>query len=407
MPRSPSDGAHTRSASEIDYPAPLAGQQAWARSGRDRRVRDSGPPNGVERRVSDRRSADRRRGADRRKTVRRSDGIARQSGLGMRSAVRTPLPTPRVASREHGPLTTKHQRTPKVLRALLVTAIAVGCLLAATLENAKAATGGAVTKTANGVTATVTYTRSSASGLVSYAPLRLTIRARGRTTARRLPITGDAKGAYNVRPGLTIRDVTGDGTPDVIVDVFSGGAHCCSVSAIARSTPKSWSKPLVHNWRDHGYRLIDAGGSATPEFVSDDARFTGAYAAYAITASPIQILSLEGGRMADVTRQFPDDIRTDVTQWQTRWQEVGKEKEEAVRKDGGRQAAAAWIADLLLLGDTDAAKAVYATASARGDFSNFPAGPGVTFGSQFGHDLKAWGYLTDPAVIGLTDGPAD
>jgi len=68
--------------------------------------------------------------------------------------------------------------------------------------------------------------------------------------------------------------------------------------------------------------------------------------------------------------------------------------------EGGRAAAAAWIADLVLLGDEDAAKAVYAAAEKRGDFGNFAG-----FGGQLGHDLKAWGYLTDPSVIGLTDAP--
>jgi hypothetical protein len=40
---------------------------------------------------------------------------------------------PRVASREYGPPTAARARTPKLLRALLITLVAVACLLAATL----------------------------------------------------------------------------------------------------------------------------------------------------------------------------------------------------------------------------------------------------------------------------------
>lgn len=352
--------------------------------------------------------ADRRRGAERRRAVRRADGSKGQTSVGLRSSLRTdPRPAPRVASRENGPLRPRTARTPKVLRILFVTAVAVGCLLAATLQEAKAATTpkpktGVVTKTAAGVTATVSYVRrgSLASGGPTYSSLLLTVRAKGRTTLRRLKLTGEGKTAYLTRPQLTVSEVTGDGVPDVIVDIFTGGAHCCSVSTIVRSTPKSWGRPLVHNWADHAYKLQDAGGSATPEFITDDARFTGAYSSYAASAAPIRIFSLEGGTLTAVTTQFPDWIRKDITTWQTGWQDATKLDDPEAVHEAGRSAAAAWIADLVLLQDYDGAKAVYAAAQSRGDFTLYTG-----FGGQFGHDLKAWGYLSDPSLIGLTDTP--
>lgn len=370
-------------------------------------MRDVGPPQGVvDRRQRDRRVADRRRGAERRQGVRRADGSRRAPGLGMRSSLRRePLPLPRVASREYGPLNQRAARAPKILRALLVAAVAIASLLAATLEEAKSATvsakTGVVVKRGDGVTATVSYTRTGGgSSIVRYSQLRLTVRASGRTTLRRLLLKGKGGTAYLTRPRVTVREITGDGVPDVIIDVFTGGAHCCSISTIVRSTPKSWGSPRVHDWADHSYQLKDAGGSTTPEFITDDPRFTGAYAAYAVSASPIRIFSMEGGQLKVVTTQFPDWIRQDVTQWEQRWQEIGKETDPEIVAQGGRAAVAAWVADLVLLQQFDAAKAVLAAAQARGDFKDAPG-----FGGQLGHDLKAWGYLTDPAVIGLTDAP--
>lgn len=369
-------------------------------------MRDNDPPNGIERRQHERRLADRRRGAERRRIVRRADGSARPSGVGMRSfsPERKALPQ---QFRAYGPVNEGGARTPKILRVLLVAGVAIGCLLAATLENAKAATTpkpktGVVTKTADGTTATLAYVRSgsSATGGPVYGQLRLTVRAAGRTTLRRLAITGKGGAGYLARPQLTLSDLTGDGVDDVIVDIFTGGAHCCSVSTIVRSTPKSWGRPLVHDWRDNGYQLKDAGGSSTPELIADDSRFTGAYTAYAGSAEPIRIFSLEGGLLKVVTTQFPDWIRQDVTQQETQWQESGKLDDPQAVADAGRAAAAAWIADLVLLGDYDAAKAVFAASQARGDLKGNEG-----FGGQLGHDLKAWGYLTDPAVIGLTDAP--
>lgn len=327
----------------------------------------------------------------------------------MRSSLRRePLPLPRVASREYGPLNERTARAPKILRALLIAAVAIASLMAATLEEAKSATiaaaagkAGVVTKTAGGVTATVAYVRQGRPSTgANYSQLRLTVRAPGRTTLRRLALRGKGGTAFLTRPQLTVRDVTGDGVGDVIVDVFTGGAHCCSVSTIVRSTPKSWGSPLVHDWADHSYELKDLGGSSTPEFVTDDPRFTGAYAAYAVSASPIRIYSMEGGQLKVVTTQFPDWIRQDLKQWEQRWQDIAKDNDADIVAQGGRAAVAAWVADLALLQQFDAAKAVLAAAQARGDFNDFPG-----FGGQLGHDLKAWGYLADPAVIGLTDAP--
>jgi hypothetical protein len=323
----------------------------------------------------------------------------------MRSAIRSnPQRLPRVASREHGPLVQRGARTPKILRALLVAAVAAASLLAATLQDAHGAAAprtGVVTATTDGVTATVTYVRRRTNtSRRTYAQLRLTIQASGRTTLRRLRLTGLGATAELVRPQLTVREITGDGVPDVIVDIFTGGAHCCSVSTIVQSTPKSWGFPIVHNWADHGYRLDDAGGTPTPEFVADDARFTGAYSSYAGSAAPIRLYSMEGGTLHVVTTQFPDWIRRDITQWERRWQDVDENPDPAVAQDAGRGAAAAWIADLVMLAQFDAAKAVLAAATARGDLDDQPA-----FAGQLGHDLKTWQHLTNPAAAGLTDAP--
>ncbi len=411
LPRSPSDGAHTRSAARIDFSAHVPGRRTGPRSGRDRRVRDVGPPNGIERRSRERRISDRRRGAERRRTTRRQDGTLGGALADRRGGtlIRPTHSRSRYARLlQYGPVHTRRARTPRILRALLITAVAIGCLLAATLEDSKAATvvagkRGVVVKSSGAVRATLAYVRdgNAAKGEPpTYRSLRLTVRAAGRTTLRRLPITGRGATGMLTRPQVTVRDVTGDGVPDVIVDIFTGGAHCCSISTIVRSTPKSWNRSLItKDWADHGYRLVDTGGSSTPEFLTDDPRFTNLYASYAASANPIRIYSAEGGQLRDVTTQFPDWIRSDVTRWEKVWNDAAKESDPQIVADLRTSSAAAWIADLALLGEYDAAKAVFAAAQARGDFTV------PNFGGQLGHDLRRFGYVSDPALIGLTDAP--
>lgn len=411
MPRSPAEGAATRSVADLEVGLRRATRDRRVRSGQDRRQRDIGPPNGIERRSFDRRSHDRRvpGGQDRRRGERRGTEN-RRAAADHRVALARRKQAARVASRSYDPQTFQSTRTPRLLRVVVITIVAVACLLAATLTEranaaapAKKATPGVVKASAGKVSATLSYQRRTTSGKMKvYGKLRLTVRSAGRTTLKSVQLRGEAKESWLTRPSLTLADVNGDGAVDAIVQTFTGGAHCCSVSAIAPSTPSGWSKPFTRNWADFGYELKNLDDTPQLEFKASDARFTAAYGPYAATRVPIQIFRVEGTSFVDVTRQFPDWIKQDRDERAKDWQDSASFEADA-RGLAGRNAAAAWIADLLLLGDTAGAKAVVDASSARGDFAG---DEGKWFPGQLGHDLKAWGYLTDPTSIGLTDTPA-
>ena len=114
----------------------------------------------------------------------------------------------------------------------------------------------------------------------------------------------------------------------------------------------------------------------------------------------MRCLSGTGTSLNVVTTQFPDWIRQDIVQQQSQWNDAGKLDDAEARVEAGRAAAAAWIADLVMLGDFEGAKAVFNASQTRGDLKGDEG-----FGGQLGHDLKTWGYLSDPAVIGLSDAP--
>jgi hypothetical protein len=123
----------------------------------------------------------------------------------------------------------------------------------------------------------------------------------------RIPI--GALGAHG--PSLGVRDLDGDGRPEVRVAFYTGGAHCCQLLAVffpARGGYRS----RVENFRDPGYRLRDVGGDARPEFVSADARFAYAFSSFAASGFPPRILAFRRGRFVDVTRAFPGRIRRDA-----------------------------------------------------------------------------------------------
>ena len=86
-----------------------------------------------------------------------------------------------------------------------------------------------------------------------------------------------------------MRDLDGDHEPEVVLDLFWGGAHCCWWTRVYRlDRARGTYVPLNHWWGDAKARsrLRDLDHDGVPEFVAADDRFT--ELSY-FSADPIQI----------------------------------------------------------------------------------------------------------------------
>jgi hypothetical protein len=144
---------------------------------------------------------------------------------------------------------------------------------------------------------------------------------------------------------IKARDLDADGEPEVLVDFYTGGAHCCFFSRIYRFEGSTYI-PLRHLWGDLGYGLHDLDGDGTPELQSADDRFAYAFTAYAASAFPIQIWEYDGGRLVDVTRRYSTLIRRDAARL---WRDSLRQRKDR-SFDDVRGILAAWAADEYLLG---------------------------------------------------------
>lgn len=189
-----------------------------------------------------------------------------------------------------------------------------------------------------------------------YRHLHLTVQLDGQTVFDRAAKTRDCQEPYCMPgggiqgPSVHVANLDGDGPPDAILDLFTGGAHCCVESEIvALSDAGAGITRAVHNWGDPGYHLADLDGDGVDEFVTADDRFAYAFAAYAFSALPIQILSFRGQDFTDVTSDHPGRVRTDARRlrrgyWRTRTDEYPQ------------GVIAAWAADQYWLGHRAAAR---------------------------------------------------
>lgn len=156
---------------------------------------------------------------------------------------------------------------------------------------------------------------------------------------------GDSQwGVFGDRP-LAIRDLDGDGEPEVLLTLFSGGAHCCARSVVAFWQQTSGTYRLAtQDWADAFPRLRDLDVDGQVEFVAWDARWAYWGGSYADSGFPIRIFTFRAGAFVDTTREHPRHVRDDMRRHWTRSRQLDRQGR------GVRGALGAYLADAYLLG---------------------------------------------------------
>ena len=224
------------------------------------------------------------------------------------------------------------------MRLLLAACVAAACLttapaaLAAPQPKTETATSGAVT-------ATLTYTVEDRWAV---RDVRLAITRGGAPAAVardgrvRAGCGRDCRGAVPVggiegseASSLTIADLAGDGDPEVIVDLYTGGAHCCSISVIYGWDPATSSyRRLVKPWGDPGYRLQPGAGGAGQDLVTADPRFAYTFCPYVCSAMPVVAYRYRAFRLFDVTDEHPALMRGQVRELRASIRRAGRHRDE-------------------------------------------------------------------------------
>jgi len=164
---------------------------------------------------------------------------------------------------------------------------------------------------------------------------------------------------------LLVRDLDGDGEPEVLLDLFWGGQRCCLWTRVYRyDRTQSRYAPANHFWGNFqdGYRLRDLDEDGLPEFVAADGRIETISDHY-YSADPIQIWSYRRSRLRDVTERFPQLIGQDARHWRA----VFLRQRERKHFRWVREPLSAWVADEYLLGRSEHANHAVELSLRRGD----------------------------------------
>ena len=222
------------------------------------------------------------------------------------------------------------------------------------------------------VAAQLTYDKKSD---FEYEDVRLKLTRNGATLldalvpapCRDCPVIPQGLGEPDI-PSLKLTDLNKDGEPEVLVDLYTGGAHCCSYTQIYafRADPASYRR-VKASWGDYGYELQDLDRDGMPEFRSADWRFAGAFTAYAASGAPPRVFSFKTGRLTDVTRRYRSLVKSNLKQYLRLYKEWRGKREGDVRGF-----LAAYVADKYLLGQGDTAFDLVYAAHRRGELRALP-----------------------------------
>jgi hypothetical protein len=118
-------------------------------------------------------------------------------------------------------------------------------------------------------------------------------------------------------PAGAIRDLTGDGVPEVVVSSYSGGMHCCTTHWIV-TLAADGPRPVARlDAADGQAEIADLDRDGTPEIVVADWSFAYWNTSFAESPAPRVVLRWDGARFAPTWRGLrwpPIDIAALDTQ---------------------------------------------------------------------------------------------
>jgi hypothetical protein len=151
------------------------------------------------------------------------------------------------------------------------------------------------------VKAALSYTEEKGEdGEITRTPI-ITVFADGKTVAK---LEGEGTGLADPPVSVQIAEIDpGNRYPEVVVSFYTGGAHCCSDTSVVTSSAdgSAWQTVDVGEFDGGPLLATDVTGDGRYAFKTRDNAFLYAFACYACSEAPLQVLTVENGAVQNVT----------------------------------------------------------------------------------------------------------
>jgi hypothetical protein len=182
---------------------------------------------------------------------------------------------------------------------------------------------------------------------------------------------------------VQVADLENNRSPDVILELFSGGANCCFIDQVFSYSSKA--KTYIKTEHNFAYGAALVPINRRWRFKSADGAFLCAFTDCADSGEPIQIWSFSARRFHNLTRKYPKLIRSDAARWLSRFKH---------HVSNGVGLIAAWAADEELLGNNTLVQSTLASEAKKGNLRDGTSGvaTGKKFITALNKLLRRYGY---------------
>jgi hypothetical protein len=114
---------------------------------------------------------------------------------------------------------------------------------------------------------------------------------------------------------LTGTDINGDGYPDLVVETYSGGAHCCFGTQVFSLRPSGAALILQKPESNAGGTFEDLNADGISEFITYDDSFAYQYCPFAagVTVKVIMAYDPKQDRYIPASPRFPEQYTDEIT----------------------------------------------------------------------------------------------
>lgn len=184
---------------------------------------------------------------------------------------------------------------------------------------------------------------------------------------------------------IWLRDLDADGELEVVIDMWTGGANCCTFTVVYGLLAGGYTHDS-EVWGT-GYRMQRLGNDGRWQFVGVDQRWKYAFTCGACAPLPVRVWQYDAGKVSAVTRDFPAVVRRDARRNFRRYLRVRNHPSRPIRSTT-RAVLAAWVADQCVLRHCGRGLRVVRAAARRGELGRsyrYDLGP---YGQAYVRKLK-------------------
>ncbi|HAY33654.1 MAG TPA: hypothetical protein PK536_03635 [Ignavibacteria bacterium] len=119
---------------------------------------------------------------------------------------------------------------------------------------------------------------------------------------------------YDLIPEIKTEDLDGDGRKEILIAMYSGGAHCCTNLFAGKISKGKFIFTDSIYWGNSFFRMEDLNADGKKEFMGVNDVYAYMFTNYAQSRFPVLIYAFENNRFVNVTKNFPEVINESLTE---------------------------------------------------------------------------------------------